>query len=153
MAAIGSCGTDCLQEGNTPSHHEYALKTYHGSHAEHYYRTEVRNFAELTFSRTDPTPGLIGFYGGFEHGEKFNIVLEYANGGTLEDVFQTWEPPSCGAEIITFWTAFADILKALGSIHELKRDEGDVKGYSVLQGYYRQYTGSLFESDTDSLYH
>ncbi|KAK4544430.1 hypothetical protein LTR36_004321 [Oleoguttula mirabilis] len=104
-------------------------------HAERYYSTEVHNFAQLTSRASTSTPGLIGFYGGFEHGDTFNILLEYANGGTLEDMFQQREPPSCGDDIIAFWNAFVEVLKALASIHDLKKEASDTMGHKVFQGY------------------
>ncbi|KAK6391531.1 hypothetical protein LTR65_004366 [Meristemomyces frigidus] len=123
------------RDGDNAAHHEYALKTYRGQHAERYYSTEVHNFAQLTSRASTSTPGLIGFYGGFEHGDTFNILLEYANGGTLEDMFQQREPPSCGDDIIAFWNAFVEVLKALASIHDLKKEASDTMGHKVFQGY------------------
>ncbi|KAK5121454.1 hypothetical protein LTR85_005287 [Meristemomyces frigidus] len=125
------------EDGGGSTDFEYALKTYRGRYAERYYRTEVHNFAELTLARLNPTPGLIGFYGGFEHGDTFNILLEYANGGTLEDMFQNRDPPSCGEDIVVFWTAFVETLKALASIHDLEKEAGDTTGSKVFQGWHQ----------------
>lgn len=94
----------------------------------------MKNFSFLSLDRAEPTPGLIVFYGGFQHRDTYNILLEYADGGTLEDVFQKLDPPSRGFEINAFWRSFLEIFKGVEGIHELSRDGQDLKGSKVFQG-------------------
>lgn len=60
---------------------------------------------------------MIGFYGGFRHGDRYNIILEFADKGTLEDYFKKITPPTTGEEIITFWEHLFNLIEALLFVH------------------------------------
>jgi len=62
---------------------------------------------------------MVRFYGSFRHCGSFNILLEWADQGTLEEFFKTRRPPASGDEIITFWVNFVQLIQPLGRIHEL----------------------------------
>ena len=92
----------------------YVLKTYFGRDAETYYRSEVTAFKRLRMR----TNNMIGFYGGFKHGDRYNIILEFADIGNLEDYFKQTPPPTTGEEIIMFWEHLFKLIEALLFVHE-----------------------------------
>ncbi|EPE26730.1 Protein kinase-like (PK-like) [Glarea lozoyensis ATCC 20868] len=94
----------------------YALKTYHSPDAQSYYETEVDAFRRLEWERPY-NPHLIAFYGSYIHKGTYNVILEYADQGSLENYFQRTSPPWKSNDIINFWTSLFGILKALECIH------------------------------------
>jgi hypothetical protein len=105
----------------------FVLKTYFTSDAEKYYNTEVGAFRVI-----GQNSSIIGFRGSFTRGDTYNMLLEYADKGTLEDFFRTEDPPTDGEEIIQFWQALFQIIDALRRIHEVKSD--GTGGPRVFQG-------------------
>jgi serine/threonine protein kinase len=92
------------------------LKTYFGRNAQTYYDNEVRAFTQIgRLSRTIDS-SMINFYGGFKHDGRFNILLEFADKGTLEEYFST-NPPKSGTDIIKFWEHILQVTEALVDIH------------------------------------
>lgn len=80
-----------IQDPNNPLANKFVLKTYLGREAEKYYKSETEAFKKLKH-QVDASD-LIGFYGSYRQGNSYNIILEYANEGTLEDYFRNMEPP------------------------------------------------------------
>ena len=74
---------------------------------------------------------MIGFYGSYRHGESCNLILEYANEGTLEDYLQKCSPPTAGPDIYKFWSGLLGLIKALEAIHYIVSGDSS----PVLQGY------------------
>ena len=72
---------------------------------------------------------MIAFYGSFEYRGSFNILLEYADGGTLEDVFQSEARPRNAQDILDFWSNMFEPIKAVFAIHDkrLERDGTEVR--------------------------
>lgn len=62
-------------------------------------------------------PFIIGYYGSFIHGQKHNIILEYADKGDLERYFMTVEPPKTAEDILSFWGGMFNLLRALMDVH------------------------------------
>jgi serine/threonine protein kinase len=112
--------TDLLKDPQDPNINTFALKTYLFPEAEaaRYYDCEVSAFRALS-RRSDPH--LIGFYGNYKQGSTYNILLEYADGGSLEQYFAKTQPPCEGIDITNFWTSLFGILKALSAIHQTSR--------------------------------
>ena len=77
----------------------------------------------------------MAFYGSFKTKGTYNVLLEFADRGTLEDYFHRTRPPSSADDILMFYERFFQVNKALTRIHELK-PEKDVKGFDILQGYH-----------------
>ena len=94
----------------------FALKTYRTEDARKYHDTESDAFRRLRYNGRPP-PNLIAFYGGFERGSTYNILLEYADGGTLEYFLRTTKPPVSRSELLDFWEAFFGIYHGLARIH------------------------------------
>ncbi|KAF2230731.1 kinase-like protein [Viridothelium virens] len=120
-----------------PPGNVYALKTFH-QYSEQFYEKELQSFSFiLDLFKKKGNTGLIGFYGSFRHGRRLNVLLEYADGGTLEDYFKQHSPPSRGVEIIDFWESLSGILKGLHAIHFLVEDDQEA---ALLLGYHRDVT-------------
>jgi serine/threonine protein kinase len=59
-------------------------------------------------------------YGSYIHGDNYNIILEYADKGTLEEYFRRESPPSRGGDIIKFWEGLFQLIKGLKAIHSAR---------------------------------
>ena len=62
-----------------------------------------------------------------------SIVIEYANGGTLEELFQSDETPQTPADIANFWIRLCAILQGLELLNKIRNEELDSTNY--LTGY------------------
>ena len=98
-----------LQSKNT-----FVLKTFHGPEARKYYDAEKQGFQNLN-SGTIP-PNIIGFFGTFVQKETYHMILEYADGGTLEEYMEK-EPPDNGKDILAFWENVLKLIAGLLKIH------------------------------------
>ena len=97
-----------------------------------YYENEVAAFKKLTTKdRNDHS--LIQFLGSYKQGDSYNILLEYANHGTLENFFQNVAPPTLAEDIVMFWERLFNVIKALSRIHASERPDG-FRGPDVLIG-------------------
>jgi hypothetical protein len=61
--------------------------------------------------------GIIGFYGGWKQDGRFNILLEYADVGTLEAFMLRTDPPDKDTDIIDLWESIFQLLQGLLKIH------------------------------------
>jgi serine/threonine protein kinase len=122
------------------------MKTYFTKEAEKYYNTEVAAFRHLA-RRSNPS--IIKFYGSFTRGDSYNVILEYADKGTLADYFRNESPPSEGDETIRFWEAIFKLLSALRDIHEVGSDDPD--GPQVFQVYVAALRMTAFSTYSDYL--
>jgi hypothetical protein len=71
--------------------------------------------------------GIIRILGSYIHGTSRNILLEFADKGTLEEFFKRESPPSHGNGIVKFWEALFQIIKGVQTIHS-------VRGYALAIG-------------------
>jgi hypothetical protein len=76
---------------------------------------------------------MIGFYGSFVQDDTYNILLEYADHGNLEQYFQTVPPPSEPEDLISFWRGLFRVIKALNRIHNVPQN--DSPGPQIFQGF------------------
>lgn len=60
------------------------------------------------------------FCGSYIHGDEFNIILEHADKGSLEDYFRNESPPSSGPDILGFWEGLFQLIKGLKAIHSVR---------------------------------
>ncbi|KAF4634094.1 hypothetical protein G7Y89_g4015 [Cudoniella acicularis] len=81
------------------------------------YEREVKAFRCLT-----PDQGILGFCGNYIQGHTFNILLEYADQGNLDQYFSQVTPPRTGQDIIKFWRRLFTIIRALGIISTVAWD-------------------------------
>ena len=120
------------QDSNDQHANTFVLKTYGTKDAEKYYTNEVGAFRKIRHAGRDPS--IIRFYGSFIQDGTYNIILEYADMGTLENYFERTTPPSRGEDIIQFWRRIFSVLGALMMIHGMKHSNAE--GPQIFQGYY-----------------
>ena len=107
-----------------PSDNTFVLKTYTCKNSEQDYRDKLQAFLKLRAS-SNPSTGVIGFYGSYWQHDTYNIILEYANSGTLEEYFQNVVPPSKSEDIVQFWEDMFNIADALRNIHSMHPGDGE----------------------------
>lgn len=132
---IGAFSQDCiLIEPQLAFHepHVYVVKSYHRLDAENYFNSEVDAFRKLNETGR-PVPNLVGFYGAFRQNGSFNIILQYANVGTLEDYFQKAKPPKRGKDILKLWRNLFRLTDPLIDIHDLS-SSNDAEQPRIFQG-------------------
>lgn len=110
----------------------FVLKSYRTAEAEENYKAERDAYMKLRWSG-QPSPHIIAYYGGFVHGDSYNIILEYADQGTLETFMRTTEPPSTVEDILLFWDRFSDITHGIMTIHGHIGNESSAS--QILNGY------------------
>ncbi|KAL0253078.1 hypothetical protein SLS55_010528 [Diplodia seriata] len=117
--------------------HTYALKTYCTRDAKSYYANEISAFRRVLAAGSNQgfVPGLIGFHGNFIHGGTHNVLLEYADKGTLEQYFKEAPPPNTEDEIVSFWRGLFYPIFALLKIHNL--EDQDLDNPNVFQGWHQ----------------
>ena len=109
------------------------LKTYFTTQAERYYNREVEAFRRL--HQQGHKTGIIGFYGSFTRGDTYNVLLEYADQGTLEDYFRNQTPPVDPEDTINLWQALFKIIDALRRIHEVSSAADGTESPLIFHGY------------------
>ncbi|KAF8848375.1 kinase-like protein [Acephala macrosclerotiorum] len=127
-----------LPTSTRPRSNVYALKTYCTPDAQNDYQNEVNVLRKLNLNNH---PHIIHFYGNFKYGNTYNVILEYADQGNLEEYFKTQPPPSLPEDIVKFWNNLFGILKALHTLHmvrvsvkKLRSANGESK---VLHGWHQ----------------
>ncbi|KAL1635093.1 hypothetical protein SLS56_001845 [Neofusicoccum ribis] len=115
--------------------HTYALKTFHTRDAEEYYQNESRAYRLVAPHRS---AGLLNYYGCFEHDGSYNLLLEFADEGTLEGYFEKHEPPQTAQDIYDFWCGMLGLAEAVLRIHSAGGEDSfdgwhqDVKPENIL---------------------
>ena len=95
----------------------FVLKEYSTIDAQKYYDNETS-----AFNKIGPHPHIITYYGSFARGGTFNVILEYADQGTLKEFFEKQLRPSSGDGIIRFWEGLFQLIDALWRIHNADGD-------------------------------
>ena len=108
------------------------MKTYQTAYAQTYYETEKEGFTRLQDDGL-PSSNIIGFYCGFVCQETYNIILEYADFGNLDEYMEKVPPPSTTQEKMIFWDNFSAVLNGLAKIHGEGEDNPDI--LQILLGY------------------
>jgi hypothetical protein len=112
----------------------YAVKSYKRAAAQANYERETQAFEQLTRSGLIQKDGIIEFYGGFQYNGTFNVVLEYAVGGTLNEYLHEKQTPGSVLEAIAFWSSLFNLLLALWRIHGHHYDSQDAEHGILLRG-------------------
>ncbi|EME78933.1 uncharacterized protein MYCFIDRAFT_216798 [Pseudocercospora fijiensis CIRAD86] len=121
--------------------HKMHDKLTQGSGSATRYTREVLAFEHVTNSGNRDMVGLIACHSSFKYRDTFNIILEYADHGSLQDFFDEFSSPTSGEMMIDFWESMFDTARAMYSIHEhfLGTDSNgnrtDVQGFKhVMEG-------------------
>lgn len=107
-------------ELNLSSHSQgqVVLKSYPYT-ADRIFRNEFNAFTKLQNARS--CENILGYLGSFqsttEQGMTYTIILEYADKGTLLDIYRRNQPPITFEEVRTFWSGIMKIVKALMVVH------------------------------------
>lgn len=127
-ASSGGSTPDCLGDQSPP---ELAIKMFKPQDRDTF-RREVEAYEEL-----GPLPNLIHYYGNFTiEGDSgsHNIVLEYADCGTLEDFWsEHGEGCTSAVSFWYFWERFLEVAKPIDRLHfgrpQTADDEQTSKGF------------------------
>jgi hypothetical protein len=112
------------------------LKTYHATDAFSYYSNEVEAFRHLRPPTGSSDPNIIHFHGCYTQNGTYNVILDFADQGNLEEYFQKTLPPTSGSDILDFWASLCGIIKALAHIHAVDV-QNTPTGPQILQGWHQ----------------
>lgn len=110
----------------------FALKTYRTLDAAKYFENERSAFIQLRYGGK-PHPNIIGYYGSFVRDGTSNLVLEYADRGTLDNYMDQTAEPKNISDITIFWERLFAVLGGLVQIHGTFGSNTD--GPNILLGY------------------
>ena len=109
----------------------YVLKAYRTRNAERYYEAEKRAFLKLR-NGTELPPNILDYYSSFIHGTQYFALLEYMDGGTLEQFMAGNPPPSSLTTILSFWDGIFGLLRGLTCLHGTRVDLGSGEAQGLL---------------------
>lgn len=121
------------QSTNSLCKHEFIIKTYdwHNLLSADAYRNELNAFQTLGLNE-EAFRHIVKFYGSFTQEESRNVILEYADQGTLEDYYQRIKNPMEEHDTTDFWEHFFNLARGLAQIHDVGQD--DVESSSKFHG-------------------
>ncbi|RDW75414.1 hypothetical protein BP6252_06556 [Coleophoma cylindrospora] len=102
-----------LSDENERESAPLALKTYRTNQAERFYDTEVAALREVSYNN----PYIVRFHGGFKYRNTYNVLLEYADRGSLEHYWAHEEPPTTGKAIIKLWNSMFGLIRAVRDLN------------------------------------
>jgi len=102
--------------GTNDSTDTFVVKTYLGRNAVKSWESEIAAFEKLR-TGTIETPNVIKFYSSFMHGTTHNIILEYADKGSLADWIRRTLAPVGGQDTLRFWTGVLGLTRGLRDLH------------------------------------
>lgn len=105
-----------MKSAGNPNADTYVLKSFPAKEGENDYRNEVNGYRSVRNADS-----IIRLYGSCIHGDTLNLLLEFADKGTLEDYFKTQSPPSRGPDIVKFWEGLFQLIKALKAVHSVRQ--------------------------------
>ncbi|KAH6717034.1 hypothetical protein BKA61DRAFT_600947 [Leptodontidium sp. MPI-SDFR-AT-0119] len=108
----------------------FVLKEYSTADAQKYYENETSAFDQI-----GKHPHIISYFGSFTRNGSFNVILEYADKGTLKEYFEKQLPPTSGEEIIKFWEGLFQLINALWKIHTMNGDA--IEGPQIFRGWHQ----------------
>lgn len=83
------------------------------------WENEIATFTMLGYQKN-----VVQYFGSFEQNRKLVIILEYANGGSLLNVFEKNQQPGTADQAIKFWEALMELLFALNDLHHANSGVG-----------------------------
>ncbi|KAL9635650.1 MAG: hypothetical protein Q9204_002555 [Flavoplaca sp. TL-2023a] len=108
--------SDAHKAARSRNHNTFALKTYRTPDAKKYFENERSAFGKLRYGERPPD-NIIEYYGSFVRRGTYNIILEYADRGTLEDYMKNTPEPKTVIDIRSFWGNFLASMGGLVHIH------------------------------------
>ena len=92
------------------------VKSYVTSDAQKYYKNELQAYRRLHPGK-NWSRNLLGFYSAFQHQGHYNIIVEHANKGTLEEILHNMDPPSKCEDRLKLWDGLLKVATGLITIH------------------------------------
>lgn len=132
LSAIMSQPAKSEQKRRQQHKNTFVLKTYRSAEAEENYKAERDAYMKLRWSG-NPTPHIIAFYGSFIHGNSYNIILEYADQGTLETFMKRTKSPSSPEDTLLLWDRLFGVIHGIMTIHG--HIGNDSSASQILNGY------------------
>ncbi|KAL8908992.1 MAG: hypothetical protein Q9171_005222 [Xanthocarpia ochracea] len=117
--------------GKSMTANTFALKTYRTPEAKKYFENERDAFVQLRYGGKPPA-NIVEYYGSFVREGTYNIILEYADRGTLDDYMKNIPEPKNITDITEFWTSFLHMIRGLVHIHGTLKQASD--GPNILLG-------------------
>lgn len=116
------------------THEYFVLKRYKPPYSQDEYDNELNAFHFISNQSIErqSLESFIGFYGSYVHDRMCNIVLEYANEGTLEDMFQKTPPPETVPQRLQILTSLFGLVNALKILHATQMRSPDNTVYTYL---------------------
>ncbi|KAL8878006.1 MAG: hypothetical protein Q9198_004096 [Flavoplaca austrocitrina] len=111
----------------------FTLKTYRTPDARKYFENERNAFEQLRYGG-GPPENIIKYYGSFARHGTYNIILEYADRGTLDDYMKNTAEPKTVIEIRSFWENFLASMRGLVQIHGTHEPASD--GPNIVLGWH-----------------
>ncbi|CAG8948909.1 hypothetical protein HYFRA_00002035 [Hymenoscyphus fraxineus] len=112
-----------VPQGNTNT---FVLKEYDCADSQMYYEKETKAFETI-----GSDAHIVRYFGSFKRGNSLNVLLEYADKGTLDEFFEKQHHPTSGLKIIRFWEEMFKITRALAKLHgaTVHAANHDVRGW------------------------
>ena len=73
----------------------------------------------------EASKSIVKFYGSFTQQQSHNVILEYADQGTLADYYQRFHNPMLEADTTDFWEHLFNLARGLTQIHDVELHEGE----------------------------
>jgi len=101
----------------------FVLKTY-DELSESLYKRELEAYRRLNHQ---PSANLLQFFGSFRQLGSCSLVLEYVDGGNLEEFLDKTPPPTTSEDVAMFWANLFKALNGLDRIHQIvPYEDGEV---------------------------
>src|ERR1700679_361555 len=80
----------------------------------HNFDAELEALAALS---RRPSQHIVQCMGSYVQGNNYNLILEYANRGSLKEYLQSSSPPCSAPNLLHFWNSMVGLLEGLHQIH------------------------------------
>ena len=132
LQAVNSKPANLEQNRRRQHKNTFVLKTYRDAEAEQNYKAERDAYMKLRWGKK-PSEHIVAYYGSFIHGNSYNIILEYADQGTLEKFMRKTKSPSSPEETLLLWDRLLNVTHGLMTIHG--KTGKDSSASQILNGY------------------
>ncbi|KAI0412123.1 hypothetical protein F5X98DRAFT_23177 [Xylaria grammica] len=136
VVKLHASGNGLVEKGpnGKPIQDTFILKEYSDA-AEEDYMNELKYFQLLKNITDKKSENIVKFYCSYRELSspvRYNIILEYADGGSLVDLFQQDNPPIIISELVQFWESLAKLAGGLDTVHQAGGCHGDIKPSNIL---------------------
>lgn len=118
----------CQGTDGKPKQDTFVLKTYHEDYKK-LYDNEITAFTNLQNIRSSSN-NIIRYFGSFMQSNKYSLVLDFANGGSLLEFFVNNRPPETAEDRLSFWKSYSGYFRGAYRIHQVQQSsDRDIRGY------------------------